>query len=449
MRTKRWITVAGICLGLVLILGFIKFMQIRAAIAFGESFPEPSETVEIRIVEFSQWQPRISVIGEARASREVALRNEVEGIVAKIGFVSGGEVKQGDILLQLDISEEQAQLEAIQPQIELARQNVKRISGLADKSAVSRQQADNFNSQLAISRAQAASVKEVIANKTVVAPFSGTAGLHDFEIGEYLSANTLITNLVGDLDTLWIDFSLPQRYAGLKTGTPVSVRAPDVTDIELKAEVVAVEPNISSVSRNLRARATLIDPERRIKPGTIVRVFTPVDESERVVRLPSTAVRTDTLGSYVFLLNKDAQQDWRAQRRPVTVRAREEGFTIISDGLTPGEVVATTGSFKLSEGLLVYQSKERQTEQQNAAPAEPFIEAAEQATDETVKEAVEEAVEENTSDIEELIGAELLLESSVLPEPSMGPDTLPASADQAELKITEQSQLPEGGEDAN
>ena len=371
MRVNRWIIVGAACFGLVLVLGFIKFMQIRAAIAFGESFPEPSETVEIQAVEFSDWQARISVIGEVRASRELVLRNEVEGIIAKIGFESGGQVEEGDILLQLDISEEEARLEAIEPQIELARQDVKRVSGLTDQSAVSRQRADGFRAQLAISKAEAASVREIIANKTVVAPFTGYAGLHDFEIGEYLPANTLITNLVGNLDTLWVDFSVPQRYAQLQAGEQVTITAPDVTDLVLTANVSAVEPNISSESRNLNARAVLADPNRLLKPGVIVRVSAPIGEPRRIVRLPSTAVRTDTFGSYVFTLIKDGSKQWRAARRPVVVIAKDGDDSIITQGLEPGEEIATTGSFKLREGLLVYQSQE----QSNLAAQKAALEA--------------------------------------------------------------------------
>ena len=100
MRSKPWLIVIAVCVGLLVVLGLIKFLQIRAAIAFGESFPEPSETVELQFVEPSIWQAEISVVGEVRASRELLLRNEVEGVIAKIGFVAGAEVKAGDVLLQ-------------------------------------------------------------------------------------------------------------------------------------------------------------------------------------------------------------------------------------------------------------------------------------------------------------------------------------------------------------
>ncbi|NNC98643.1 MAG: efflux RND transporter periplasmic adaptor subunit [Gammaproteobacteria bacterium] len=369
MRLKRWAIVVGLCIGMVAVLGFIKFTQIRAAIAFGESFPEPSETVETLEARFSDWQARISVVGEVRASRELVLRTEVEGIIAKIGFTSGARVQAGDLLIQLDISEEQARLKAIKPEIELARENARRISGLSNNSAISRQQADQIKAQLSIAKAQEVSVMETIANKAVVAPFSGFVGLHDFEVGEFLAANTVITTLVGDLQTLWVDFSLPQKYAQLTVGTIVSVRAPDISDAVLQATVLAVEPNISADSRNLKVRAVLGNPDLTMKPGSFVQVSAPIGNSRQVIRLPSAAVRVDTFGAYVFRLAKDDAGKWRASRRPVTVITKEGDESIVSEGIEVGDVIATVGSFKLREGILVNQSNRQESTDTAAKPS--------------------------------------------------------------------------------
>ena len=359
MRLKPWIAVTAFCFGLIVLLGFIKFMQIRAAIAFGESFPEPSETVEVQKAAFSEWQAKISVIGEVRASRELLLRNEVEGVIAKIGFVSGAQVKAGDVLVQLDTGEEQARLKAIAPQIKLARLDVERLSGLVNKQAVSQQEADRVAAQLAVAEGQAASVRETIANKTIVAPFDGFAGLHDFELGEFVPANTMITKLVGDLDTLWVDFSLPQKYSNLSTGTQVLLEADEFGSGQLTAAVYALESSISAESRSLKARAVFANKNRLIKPGAIVKVLAPVGDLRKIIRLPNTAVRMDAFGAYVFALKNDDNNQLRAHRKPVTVTAKEGYESIIIKGLEPGEVIATTGSFKLRPGLLVYQSKDQ------------------------------------------------------------------------------------------
>jgi len=364
MRLNRWLVVGLACIGIVLILGLIKFMQIRAAIAFGNSFPEPSETVEVVRADLSEWQQKITVTGNVRASREVEMRTELGGRISKIGFTPGGPVSAGDILLQLDTAEEQAQLAAIRPEIALAELEFTRFADLVGKNAVSRQQYDRAKSALAIAKAQAASVRETIANKTIIAPFDGIAGIHDFEVGQVVSANSVVTNLIGGLDKLWVDFSLPQQYAQLAMGTPVLIDVDGDFGTSFTAIVNAVEPRVSSTTRSVRSRAELVDLSGTIKPGSIVRVTVPVGAKTNAFRIASTAVRRDSFGNYVFILNKDDKGAWRAARKPVEVSVRANDYSIITSGLEVGDTVATLGSFKLRQGIWV-----KIAEQQSLSPA--------------------------------------------------------------------------------
>jgi membrane fusion protein (multidrug efflux system) len=351
MLKKRWLAVVAICLSIFLILALVKFFQIRAAIAFGESFPEPSETVEFQRVAFSSWQPQIKVSGEIRAPQEVELRNEVAGVIAKIGFKSGASIKKGQLLMQLNIAEEEAQLSALQPQIALAEQDCKRLSGIKNKRAISQQLIDQARSKLGVVKGQAASIKESIANKTIIAPFDGKSGLHDFEVGEYIEADTLISWLVGDTKELWIDFKLPQQHGKIKAGQAITVAAPDLFEGQRVGHVLIVEPAFSRATRSLAVRAVIANQDKTITPGSFVTVSAPTGSQQTIIRLPSTTVRFDSFGSYVFLLEQQAQQ-WRAKRQPVTVLAKEQYQTILKADLSEDMIVATVGAYKLREGLL-------------------------------------------------------------------------------------------------
>ena len=367
LRNRPWLVTIIACLTLFFVLAFIKFTQIRAAIAFGESFPEPSETVHSQFTALSFWRPYTEVVGEIRASRELELRTEVSGMVALVGFNSGDQVSQGQVLLQLDIAEEQAQLAALEPQIELAKKDLKRLEGAVKSRSVSQQLADQAKSNLAVLRAQAVSIREIIANKTVSAPFAGRTGLHDFEVGEFVSSNTRITRLVGSLDTLWVDFSLPQQYANLANGEAVEVKALQNARLNadaVKATVIAVEPSVSSTSRSINARAEILSKTsqltnqptnqltNQLRPGSIVQVSVPVGEQRQIVRLPSTAVRIDAFGSFVYTLSKDPQGATRATRKPIEVIAKQGADSILAAELGAGLEVATIGSFKLRDGIL-------------------------------------------------------------------------------------------------
>jgi len=411
MLKKRWLAVVTICLSIFLILALVKFVQIRAAIAFGNSFPEPSETVEFESIVYSSWQPQIKVSGEVRPSQEVELRNEVAGVIADIGFDSGALIKKGQLLLQLNIAEEQAQLSALQPQIELAEQDFKRLSGISNKQAISQQLIDQARSQLGVVRGQAASINESIANKTIIAPFDGQSGLHDFEVGEYIEADTLVSWLVGNTQQLWVDFKLPQQGGKIKVGQDITIAAPALFDGHRAGKVAVVEPAYSRTTRSLTVRAVIANQDDAITPGSFVTVSAPTGSKQTTIRLPSTAVRFDSFGSYVFLLEQQSQQ-WRAKRKPVRVLAKEQYQTVLKTDLPEGMVVATVGAYKLREGLLVKLSGDGNADQQG-------LSLAPDPSNEPVDTSIDDA--NSTSDLEPDPEPELDVERKSELEPELKP----------------------------
>lgn len=356
MRLKHWLFTAAMCLCLVLLLGTVKFFQIRAAIAFGESFPEASETVATKQVVPELWQATINVVGTARAQQELSIRNELGGRIESVAFASGAQVQGGDLLVQLDISSEQAELDAIAPEVARLQADAKRYAGLKDTRAASRQQVEQVNADLAVAKARANNIRAAIIKKTIIAPFNGQTGLHLLEPGEFLAANSMVTHLVGDTSTLRIDFAMPQRYANLNVGTPIFVSDDQLNGMSFEAVVSAVEPNISMSTRTVNARAQLNNSGLLLKPGSLLNVEVPIGQPQTVFVLPSTAVRKDTFGDFVFILERDKNKALRAKRQPVNVIEQEDRQTIISSGLELGMLVATKGAFKLREGLLTYQA---------------------------------------------------------------------------------------------
>jgi len=338
----------------VLILGFIKFTQIKAAIAFGASFPETSETVKTVQITASSWQKKLEVIGEIKAQRSVQLRNEFEGIITEVGFSSGGKIEQGDLLLQLDVAPELAQLDAIRAEIELAKLELKRASDLLEVRASSKEQLDRANAQLAISQAQASALQATIKRKTIRAPFAGTADIHDWEVGTYIPANTIITNLIGDLSAVWVDFFIPQWQANISIGSEIEITSPSLSSAAIPATIIAVNQQINAASRSVLVRAELDNAVASFKPGTVVSVLFPSGESKTVFPIPNEALRFDSFGSFVYKLKKDEKGDYRATRQAVKLASREGDIALLTSGVEPGDVIATVGSAKLFEGLLVY-----------------------------------------------------------------------------------------------
>ncbi len=354
LQLKRWLITFAVLILIVASLGFIKFTQIKAAIAFGESFPEASETVNATAVKRSSWQPEVLMVGEVKAQRTVAVRNEVEGIITKVNFKSGAAVGKGDLLVQLNVDTESALVDAINAEIDLANLDVKRFSDLLVARASSKEPLDRAKAQLAVLKARARGVQASISKKTITAPFSGLANIHDWQVGTYVAANTVITNLVGQDNAIWIDFSLPQQYANIAIGSELKVVHTADSSTPMVAKLVALNQQLDSSSRTLQARAHISNPSLSMKPGMMVSVKVPSGKLMSVMPLPNQAIRYDTFGSYVFVLNKDENDNYRAVRTPVVVASKQADISYVSSGLEVGQLVATKGSAKLRSKLLTY-----------------------------------------------------------------------------------------------
>ena len=354
--TKRWLMLLLVFTALIAVLAGLKYQQIQKAIAFAASFPERSASVTAVTAEAGSWTQVYRTIGEVRATRFVALRNEVEGRVTAVGFVGGDKVAPGQVLLSLDVREETAQLDAARAQLKLAELRLQRIIELhADKMASS-EDLDKAVADKAVLQANVAALIARIDKKQLLAPFTATTNLHTLEVGQYLSANTMITGLTGNGKHLWLDFDMPQDKANIGIGTLVGITGAGIKD-GLVARVISSEPAINRASRSRGYRALLDDADERLSPGSVVDVAVETSVLDGVFRLPATAVRRSSFGAFVYLLDAaeaGAAAPYRAIRKQVTVARAEGEQLIVTEGLEVGDLVAALGAFKLQQDLLVH-----------------------------------------------------------------------------------------------
>lgn len=354
MNLSRWLAAIIIIVVTISGLGFTKFQQIQAAIAFGESFPEPSAAVNSVVTSSNQYQEYEKASGQVSATEVVQLQNELPGLVTKVNFTAGQFVKKGQVLLTLNTVEENAQLNASKANLELAENNFTRIEKLLNQNKVSQQEFDNAKTQLQVSKANVDNLNAVIAKKTVIAPFSGTVGLDTFQVGQFISANTNITTLVGSEPQVWIDFQLAQTKARLSIGDEILVKAINASKNDYKtAKIIAKNSQINNQSRHLKYRAELLNGRQWYEHNELVDISI-LKPAQDLVIVPNSAVSRNQHGSYVFTLEKDEAQQYRAHRVEVELGKRIKDSQIIMSGIEAGKLIATEGSFKLREGLLVF-----------------------------------------------------------------------------------------------
>src|SRR5918996_4547989 len=143
-------------------LGYYKYVEISAAIAAAEAFPEPREAVEAVRVHRGEWAASTRAVGTVVALRQVEIRNELAGTVVEMGFASGDIVESGQVLVRLDTSEESAALAAAQAEARLAQAVFNRRDQLRSSPAISELDLDRAREELAAATARVANLEAVI-----------------------------------------------------------------------------------------------------------------------------------------------------------------------------------------------------------------------------------------------------------------------------------------------
>lgn len=353
MKFTRWIIVIGLLAGLIFGLHSYKTSLQAAASAQAASMPEPSATVNAVKAQSINFQKHVQVSGEVQAFQYIQLNNELAGVITKLNAPSGSIVEKGQVLLELDHRDENARLIAAQATLTLNEQTHARYIKLQQNNEISAEQVDKALAAVNIAKSEIAVLSTAISKKQLIAPFKGRIAIHTLEVGQYLDKNSYVFSLVGVHDFTWIDFHLPQLYQELTVGSKIQVTPMNQTT-SYSAEIIAVDPQLSKQSRHLKYRAQIASKELLLKPNTLVTVHAPRAKQQRLTSVPDLAIKRDSLGTYVFLLNKDDNGDYRAQQTKVELGERQGDTVMITSGLEPGQLIASKGAFKLFPGMKVY-----------------------------------------------------------------------------------------------
>jgi membrane fusion protein (multidrug efflux system) len=354
---KRMVLMLVIMLALVGGLGFVKFKQVEAAIEQGKNFKIPPTAVTTVVVKKETWPSTLSVIGTAAAIQGVTVSADLPGTIDKIHFESGQWVKEGDILVELDIRQERAQLASLEAQRDLAKINFGRAQELVKQGVIARQEFDNATSQQKATEAQVGDVKAAIARKTIHAPFSGVLGIRQVSLGQYLAAGQSIVSLQ-TMSPIYVNFGVPQQDMGrVIPGHVLRVTNSDLPGMGFTGRITALDSVISEQTRNIQVQAIVTNKENKLRPGMFVQVELPMGSPREVVPLPGSAINYAPYGDSVFVVTdmKDPKgNSYRGVRQQVVKIEGSRGDQVaIVSGLKPGDEVVSSGVFKLRNGAPV------------------------------------------------------------------------------------------------
>src|ERR1041385_8789067 len=328
-----------------------KRASIHRADAAAASQPEPVESVTMATARELQYRPTTASVGTVLALNSITLRNELAGTVRQAMLTPGQVVDAGTVLVALDVSVEQADLEAQQAQADLAQTSLARLERLREARATSQEEVDQARAARDVAQAQIERTRAIIAKKTIRAPFRARVGISDVHPGQYLNEGTELTTLQGVDAAANVDFTVAQAVAAeLHPGEPVTVFAAE-DPRPLTARIVAVDARVDPATRNALVRARI--QNQAPAPGASVRGDVPTGTSTTAVAIAGSALRKGPGGDHVFLIAADSAGHTRAHVQPVQSGPVLDDDVVILSGLTPGQQVATSGSFKLRESVRV------------------------------------------------------------------------------------------------
>jgi membrane fusion protein, multidrug efflux system len=338
-------------------LGFVKFRQIKTAIAVFASFQPPPEAVTTIAARQERWPRTISAIGTVAAVRGVTVSADLPGIVERIAFDSGQRVNNGDVLVQLDTQQEQAQLAAAEAQRDLARANLERMQNLKAERVVSQAEYDQADAASKQAGASVGEIRATIGRKTIRAPFSGILGLRQANLGQYLAGGAAIVSLQS-VSPIYVNFAVPQQdVAALTVGTAVRAAIENM-ELEASGRVTALDSVADQATRNVQVQATFDNARGRLRPGMFVQAHVLLAAGDSVVALPASAVSYAPYGDSVFVVEsvKDPKgQEYRGVRQRFVKLGGARGDQIaVLSGIKPGDEVVSSGVFKLRNNAAVF-----------------------------------------------------------------------------------------------
>ena len=352
---KRMILMLAVMTAFVAGLGFFKLRQFQAMA--GQGFQPPPNAVTTIVALQEEWPATLTVIGTTAAVQGVTVSADLPGIVNRISFQSGRPVRQGETLVELDTSQEYAQLRAAEAQRDLARLNFERMQSLVTDGAISRAEYDSAAAEQKATEARVGEIRATIARKTIRAPFSGMLGIRQVNVGQYLSAGDPVVPLQA-LHPIYVNFGVPQQErARIRLGSSVRVNAEELGKTDFVGRISAVDSVINEATRNVQVQATLPNADGRLRPGMFVQTSVVTGANRSVIALPASAISYAPFGDSVFVVSDMKSPEGRPYKgvRQQFVKlggARGDQVAVIS-GIKPGDEVVTSGVFKLRNGVAV------------------------------------------------------------------------------------------------
>jgi membrane fusion protein (multidrug efflux system) len=308
-------------------------------------------SVEALVIKAQSFDNKLILTGSVQANEMVELHPEASGKIEEIFFKEGKSVRKGDLLVQINDDEIRAQLEKEKYNQKLNEDSEFRQRKLLEKDAISQEEYDNSLNKLNTNVADIKLLEARLSNTRITAPFDGIIGLRYVSDGAYITPSTTVATLYS-LSPAKIEFAVPGRYSTqVKTGQTIQFQI-DNDQRVFRGEVYAIEPQVDANTRTLKIRAMADNKSGVLLPGQFVKVELILQTVQDAILVPTESVIPDLNGHKVFV-----KEQGKAKEVPVKTGIRNESTLEITEGLTVGDTLLTTGMLQLRNGMKVLAAK--------------------------------------------------------------------------------------------
>ncbi len=365
---RRWILVLALAI-VVALLVWAAFKYFGAS----DKTPPPPPPVQVTFATVVQkdFPVYIAGVGNVIPNQSVTVKARVDGQLQTLGYTEGQDVKQGQLIAQIDPRPFQAQLAQAQAtrgrdaaQLGNARLDLQRYQDLIKDEATSQQQLDTQKALVAqleaavkTDDAQIAYAKTQLDYTTITAPISGRTGLRLVDVGNIVhAADTNGLVVIDQIDPIAVVFTLPdaafqQVNAAMRTtSTPLEALAYSRDDSSkpiARGRLVLVDNHIDTTSGTVQIKAMFANGNHALWPGQYVNVRLYTETRRQATLIPAAGVQRSQKGTFAFVA--DANQ--KAQMQPIGVALIQDGMAIIDRGLAPGQKVVVDGVYKVKPGV--------------------------------------------------------------------------------------------------
>jgi len=303
--------------------------------------------VDGRVVKPSQIANEIGVTGTILSNEEVTLQSQVAGIVTHIYFTEGSHVNKGDMLIKIDDSQLQAQLQKDEVAKEIAAITEERQKKLLAINGISQQDYDIALNNLKSVEADIKMLQVQIGYTDIRAPFDGNIGLRNVSEGSYISQNTVLVNLE-EISPVKVDFSVPEKYISqVQKNDVISFNISGYNDA-FQGKIYAIDPKLDESTRTLHVRAFADNKNGRILPGSFANIKIELNHSDSALMIPTEAVIPQISGQSAYISKNGIVASTK-----IVLGIRTDSTVEVVKGLNNGDTIITHGVQFIHPGSVI------------------------------------------------------------------------------------------------